>query len=62
MESKEKILVPKLDNMLKHLGHHKAMVLGLCKVKVGSLYSRLTTNMHVMKESTQPLTDILLLT
>ncbi len=35
MESKEKILVPKLDNMLKHVGHHKATILGPCRVKVG---------------------------
>jgi hypothetical protein len=62
MESKEKLLVPKLDNMLKHVGHHKATILGPCKVKIGFLYSRITTNMHVMKECTQPLNVILLLT
>jgi hypothetical protein len=62
MESEEKILVWKLDNMLKHVGHHKATILGPCKVKVASLYSKITTNMHVMKESTQPLSVILLLT
>jgi hypothetical protein len=60
MESEEKILVWKLDNMLKHVGHHKATILGPCKVKVG--YSEIITNMHVMKESTQPLSVILLLT
>jgi hypothetical protein len=62
VENKEKLLVLELDNMLKHVGHHKVTILGPCRVKVGSLYLRITTNMHVMKESTKPLRVILLLT
>jgi len=62
VESKEKLLVLELDNMLKHVGHHKMTILGPCGVNVGFLYSRITSNMLVMKESTQPLSVILLLT
>jgi hypothetical protein len=38
VESKEKLLVPKVDNMLKHVSHHKATILGPCKLKVGFLF------------------------
>jgi hypothetical protein len=62
VEGKPKLLVPKLDNLLKHVGRLKAKV---CKSKSRSrvfVFSIMIINMHVMNKFTPSQGILLFLT
>jgi hypothetical protein len=45
VEGMEKLMMLKIDNLLKHLSHHKTMVANT-RVKVGSFYFKHEHNKH----------------